>query len=113
MKAYLTFARRKENDVHMLGIENPINICDILFVNLRSGQPILPIILNRVHNHTTHYVRSKLLEASRLRIMESRVCDNRQIKIHQPIISYPDIAKFNDGIRIFPQEFDREGFRVL
>lgn len=46
MKAYLTFARRKENDVHMLGIENPINICDILFVNLRSGQPILPIILN-------------------------------------------------------------------
>ena len=46
MKAYLTFARRKENDVHMLGIENPVNICDILFVNLRSGQPILPIILN-------------------------------------------------------------------
>jgi hypothetical protein len=46
MKAYLTFTRRKENDVHMLGIENPSNICDILFADLRSGQPILPIILN-------------------------------------------------------------------
>jgi hypothetical protein len=46
MKAYLTFARRKEDDVHMLGIENPSNICDILFVGLRSGQPILPVILN-------------------------------------------------------------------
>jgi len=46
MKAYLTFTRRKENDLHMLGIENPINLCDILFADLRSGQPILPIILN-------------------------------------------------------------------
>lgn len=46
MKAYLTFTRRKENDVHMLGIENPSNLCDILFADLRSGQPILPIILN-------------------------------------------------------------------
>ena len=46
MKAYLTFTRRKENDLHMLGIENPINLCDILFANLKSGQPILPIILN-------------------------------------------------------------------
>lgn len=46
MKAYLTFARRREDDVHMLGIENPSNICDILFVGLRSGQPILPVISN-------------------------------------------------------------------
>jgi hypothetical protein len=46
MKAYLTFARRKEDDVHMLGIENPTNICDILFVGLRSGQPIVPVLLN-------------------------------------------------------------------
>lgn len=46
MKAYLTFARRREDDVHMLGIENPSNICDILFVGLKSGQPILPIISN-------------------------------------------------------------------
>jgi len=46
MKAYLTFARRKEDDVHMLGIENPTNICDILFVGLRSGQPIVPVLSN-------------------------------------------------------------------
>jgi hypothetical protein len=46
MKAYLTFARRKEDDVHMLGIENPSNICDILFVGLKSGQPVLPVISN-------------------------------------------------------------------
>jgi hypothetical protein len=46
MKAYLTFARRKEDDVHMLGIENPSNINDILFIGLKSGQPILPIIQN-------------------------------------------------------------------
>ena len=46
MKAYLTFARRKEDDVHMLGIDNPTNICDILFANLRSGQPIIPVLLN-------------------------------------------------------------------
>ena len=46
MKAYLTFARRKEEDVHMLGVDNPTNICDILFANLKSGQPIIPILFN-------------------------------------------------------------------
>lgn len=46
MKAYLTFARRKEEDVHMLGINNPSNICDIMFIGLKSGQPILPILQN-------------------------------------------------------------------
>lgn len=46
MKAYLTFVRRKEDDVHMLGIENPKNICDILFIDLKSGQPIISIIQN-------------------------------------------------------------------
>lgn len=46
MKAYLTFARIKEDDIHMLGIENPKNICDLLFISLKSGQPILPIIHN-------------------------------------------------------------------
>jgi hypothetical protein len=30
----------------MLGIDNPTNICDILFVNLISGQPIIPVLLN-------------------------------------------------------------------
>jgi len=46
MKAYLTFVRKKENDVHMLGIDNPINICDVLFIKLKSGQPIIPVIQN-------------------------------------------------------------------
>lgn len=46
MKAYLTFVRRKENDVHMLGIENPKNICDVLFIDLKSGQPIISVIQN-------------------------------------------------------------------
>lgn len=46
MKAYLTFARRKEEDVHMLGINNPSNISDIMFIDVKSGQPILPIIQN-------------------------------------------------------------------
>jgi hypothetical protein len=47
MKAYLTFVRKKENDVHMLGIDNPENICDILFIDLKSGQPIIPVIQNK------------------------------------------------------------------
>ena len=46
MKAYLTFVRKKENYVHMLGIENPVNICDVLFIQLKSGQPIIPVIQN-------------------------------------------------------------------
>jgi hypothetical protein len=46
MKAYLTFVRKKENDVHMLGVDNPINICDILFIELKSGQPIISVIQN-------------------------------------------------------------------
>ncbi len=46
MKAYLTFVRKKENDVHMLGIENPKNICDVLFIELKSGQPIISVIQN-------------------------------------------------------------------
>ena len=34
MKAYLTFVRRKEEDVHMLGINNPSNISKIMFIGL-------------------------------------------------------------------------------
>lgn len=47
MKAYLTFLRKKENDVHMLGIDNPVNICDILFIKLKSGQPIISVIQDK------------------------------------------------------------------
>ena len=46
MKAYLTFVRRKEEDVHMLGINNPSNISKIMFIGLRSGQPVRSIIQN-------------------------------------------------------------------
>ena len=46
MKAYLTFVRRKEEDVHMLGINNPSNISKIMFIGLRSGQPVISIIQN-------------------------------------------------------------------
>lgn len=46
MKAYLTFIRKKEDDVHMLGIDNPKNICDVLFIQLKSGQPIISVIQN-------------------------------------------------------------------
>jgi len=46
MKAYLTFVRRKEDDVHMLGISNPSNISKIMFIGLRSGQPVISIIQN-------------------------------------------------------------------
>lgn len=44
MKAFLTFARRREEDIHMLGLENPINISELLFIGLKSGQPILSVI---------------------------------------------------------------------
>ena len=47
MKAYLTFVRKKEDDVHMLGIDNPENICDVLFIELKSGQPIISVIQNK------------------------------------------------------------------
>lgn len=47
MKAYLTFVRIKEDDVHMLGIDNPENIQDVLFIDLKSGQPIISVIQNK------------------------------------------------------------------
>lgn len=46
MKAYLTFIRRKQSDIHMLGLENPSNLEDIFFINLKSGQPVISIIHN-------------------------------------------------------------------
>ena len=45
MKAYLTFARRKEDDVHMLGIDNPTNICDILDNQLFLSYLIIKLLL--------------------------------------------------------------------
>ena len=63
MKAYLTFVRKKENDVHMLGIDNPVNICDVLFIELKSGQPIISIIKNyMIINRQFHSVLDKIYE---------------------------------------------------
>ena len=47
MKAFLTFIRKKEDDIHMLGLENPSNIFDLLFLDLKSGQPIISVIHNQ------------------------------------------------------------------
>ena len=46
MKAFLTFIRKYEQDIHMLGIKNPININTLEEINLISGQPIISIIEN-------------------------------------------------------------------
>lgn len=46
MKAFLTFVRKYKQDIHMLGIKNPININILEEINLISGQPIVAIIEN-------------------------------------------------------------------
>ena len=43
MKAYLTFIRKINDDVHMLGISNPNNLHTLSNLNLISGQPIIVI----------------------------------------------------------------------
>ena len=44
MKAYLTFIRKSENDIHMIGLKNPDNISILNDLNLISGQPVLAVI---------------------------------------------------------------------
>lgn len=46
MKAYLTFIRKNEQDIHMLGIKNPSNIKSLNQIELISGQPIISVIEN-------------------------------------------------------------------
>ena len=48
MRAYLTFVRKNEQDIHMLGIMNPNNINTLQEINLISGQPIVSILENDV-----------------------------------------------------------------
>ena len=48
MKAFLTFIRKCDQDIHMLGIKNPNNINALEEINLISGQPIVSIIENNV-----------------------------------------------------------------
>lgn len=44
MIAYLTFIRKHEQDYHMIGIKNPININVLSEYNLISGQPVICIL---------------------------------------------------------------------
>ena len=46
MNAYLTFIRKTDNNLHMLGIKNPKNIDDLQKYNLISGQPVLCVLSN-------------------------------------------------------------------
>ena len=48
MKAYITFIRKNDQDIHMLGIKNPDNIKSLDEINLISGQPIIIIIENDI-----------------------------------------------------------------
>lgn len=44
MKAYLTFIRKSDDDIHMIGLSNPDNISILKDINLISGQPVLVVI---------------------------------------------------------------------
>jgi hypothetical protein len=48
MKAFITFIRTYEKDIHMLGIKNPDNIDALKEINLISGQPVVSILENDV-----------------------------------------------------------------
>ena len=48
MKAFITFIRTYEKDIHMLGIKNPDNIDTLKEINLISGQPVVSILENDV-----------------------------------------------------------------
>jgi len=48
MKAFITFIRTYEKDIHMLGIKNPDNIDTLKEINLISGQPVVLILENDV-----------------------------------------------------------------
>jgi hypothetical protein len=46
MKAYITFVRKNDLDIHMLGIKNPTNMNYFDNLNLISGQPVISVIEN-------------------------------------------------------------------
>jgi len=46
MNAFITFVRYINNNLHMLGIKNPVNINDLQKYNLISGQPVLCVLSN-------------------------------------------------------------------
>jgi len=48
MNAYLTYVRKNENYIHLLGLKNPANIFYLNKLNLISGQPVIVIINDNI-----------------------------------------------------------------
>lgn len=46
MKAYLTFVRKNDKDIHLIGIKNPSNLQILNDLDLVSAQPIVSILKN-------------------------------------------------------------------
>ena len=46
MKAYLTFVRKNDKDIHLIGIKNPSNLQILNDLDLVSAQPIVCILKN-------------------------------------------------------------------
>ncbi len=47
-QAFLTFIRKKENDIKFLAVKNPTNINDINCTELRSGLPVIVVISDEI-----------------------------------------------------------------
>ena len=47
-QAFLTFIRKKENDIKFLAVKNPTNINDINYNELRSGLPVIVVISDEI-----------------------------------------------------------------
>jgi hypothetical protein len=56
MKAYLTYIRKNENEIHFIGIENPKNSFSLGKLNLISGQPVLCVV--QEHQIVAFYILS-------------------------------------------------------
>jgi hypothetical protein len=48
MNAYLTYIRKNENYLHLLGLKNSANIFNLNALNLISGQPVIVIIKDNI-----------------------------------------------------------------
>ena len=48
MNAYLTYVRKNENYIHLLGLKNSANIFILNSLNLISGQPVIVVIQNNI-----------------------------------------------------------------
>ena len=48
MNAYLTYIRKNDNYIHLLGLKNSANIFNLNSLNLISGQPVIVVIKNNI-----------------------------------------------------------------